>query len=90
MVKGANALCSDLAEFRMIDDTRQKPHGFIGIVYNNLSASKTMISFITNSRRSCPGGLKALMLLAKLPSTCTYCEMMTPRHAKLPLNPRQI
>jgi len=54
------------AEFGMIDDTRQKAHGFIGIVYNNLSAGKTMISFITNSRRSCPGGAESTHALSKI------------------------
>ena len=54
------------AGFRIIDDTRQKPHGFIGIVYNNLSAGKTMIYFITNSRRSCPGGAGSHHALSKI------------------------
>ena len=65
MAKDANALCTDLAEFRMID-TRQKPHGFIGIVYNNMSAGKTVISFITNSQRSCPAGAESADALDKI------------------------
>ena len=34
-------------------------HLRIGIVYNNMSAGKTVISFITNSQRSCPGGAES-------------------------------
>ena len=30
--------------------SHQKTHGFIGILYNNLSAGETMVSFIINSQ----------------------------------------
>lgn len=46
--------------------SHQKPYGFIGIVYNSLSAGKTVISFITNSQRSCPGGAESADALDKI------------------------